>query len=147
MNSFTWIAANGGEQQGWDSDWGMWWKHSGVTGKVSLEVWCLQRRSGPQLAQPEIIYVSLSVLSSPEFCFLFMDFGGITYFKALVLSLCLGHQLSFALLCPELSMVWSALHFLHQEMLSCVQSSDEKLCEWTSCFPKPWCWREAGSIL
>lgn len=144
MNSFTWIAANGGEQRGWDS---VWWKCSGVTGKVSLEVWCLCRRSGPQPAQPEIIYVSLSVLAAPEFCRLFMVFGGITYFKALILSLFLGHQLAFALLRPELSMAWSALHLLHQDTLCCVQSSDKKLCEWISCFPKPQWWREAGSIL
>lgn len=58
-----------------------------------------------------------------------MVVGGITYFKALVLCLCLGYHLSFALLCPELFMAWSAVHLLHQVMLSCVQSSDKKLCE------------------
>ena len=50
-------------------------------------------------------------------CFQFIVFSGITYFTAVILSLRLGHQLPFVLLCPELSMECSALTASRQVVL------------------------------
>lgn len=93
-------------------------------------LWCLGRwlqricvwDQKPQLAQAEIIPCFCDTTCSTWALLSLRSFWWHYLLTELILRLSLGHH--FHLFRSVLNSLWSALHLLHQNMLSCVPSSD-----------------------